>query len=56
MLFKRQRRGLGTEPQLPEAIGFGGEAPAAVQFFETFLKKVANLMPLEHNSHVFKAS
>ena len=38
--------------QMHHKRGSGGEVPAAGQFFVTFLKKIAILMPLDHMLHV----
>ena len=48
--------GLGAGP--PAAGGFGGlgaKPPAVGQYFVMFWKKTAILMPLNHNSQVFRA-
>ena len=34
--------------------GLGAKLPAAGQFFVFFLEKLAVLMPLDHNLHVFR--
>ena len=42
-------------PQLSEAEGCGGEVPSRMAIFCNFSGKLAILLPLDHNSHVFRA-
>ena len=46
----------GRSPQLPEAMGSGGEAHSYWTIFRNFLKQKASLIPLDHISHVFRAT
>ena len=46
----------GQSPQPREAMGVWGEAPSRWAIFRNFLEKKAVLTPLDHISHVFRAS